>query len=53
MRYLASIGLMGMHVFEEATSEGSGESVCTLAQSLQGLQLSIRQAQKYMYARQI
>ena len=26
MRYLASIGLMGMHVFEEATSEGSGES---------------------------
>ena len=51
MRYLASIGLMGTHVFEEATIEGSGESAHWHSLS-RGLQLSIRQAQKYMYARQ-
>ena len=50
MRYLASIGLMGMHVFEEATSEGSGEPAHWHSLS-RAYNLSIRQAQKYLYAR--
>ena len=49
--WLASIGLMGMHVFKEATSEGSGEPAHWHSLS-RAYNLSIRQAQKYMYARQ-
>ena len=50
MRYLASIGLMGMHVFEEATSEGSGEPAHWHSLS-RAYNLSIHKAQKYLYAR--